>query len=213
MRSRRSELLRRGARDPCRPQGRDRGTAARREEGCWSIMQSPMRAKPWAASSPNPPRRRSFSPASPRVFGLAEPPRRIEVYDNSHIQGAEAVGAMIVAGPEGFIKSQYRKFNIRSEDLDAGDDFGMMREVLTRRFRAAAQGAWRAEPANETDPDQPQAWPDLVLIDGGAGPAQRGAGRARRSRHWRSVHRRRRKGTRPRCRAANISMCRTSRPS
>ena len=69
-----------------------------------------------------------------RVFGLAEPPRRIEVYDNSHIQGAQAVGAMIVAGPEGFIKSQYRKFNIRSEDLTPGDDFGMMREVLTRRF-------------------------------------------------------------------------------
>jgi excinuclease ABC subunit C len=68
------------------------------------------------------------------AFGLARPPRRIEVYDNSHIQGANAVGAMVVAGPEGFMKSQYRKFNIKSEALAPGDDFGMMREVLRRRF-------------------------------------------------------------------------------
>jgi excinuclease ABC subunit C len=69
------------------------------------------------------------------AFGLARPPRRIEVYDNSHIQGSNAVGAMIVAGPEGFRKNQYRKFNIRSENLTPGDDFGMMREVLMRRFK------------------------------------------------------------------------------
>ncbi len=69
------------------------------------------------------------------AFGLDAPPRRIEVYDNSHIQGTDAVGAMIVAGPEGFLKSQYRKFNIRGEDLTPGDDFGMMKEVLTRRFK------------------------------------------------------------------------------
>src|SRR4051794_565854 len=69
------------------------------------------------------------------TFGLGKPPRRIEVYDNSHIQGSNAVGAMIVAGPEGFRKNQYRKFNIRSENLAPGDDFGMMREVLTRRFK------------------------------------------------------------------------------
>ncbi|MGB9370109.1 MAG: excinuclease ABC subunit UvrC [Xanthobacteraceae bacterium] len=69
------------------------------------------------------------------TFGLARAPRRIEVYDNSHIQGSNAVGAMIVAGPEGFRKNQYRKFNIRSESLTPGDDFGMMREVLTRRFK------------------------------------------------------------------------------
>jgi excinuclease ABC subunit C len=69
------------------------------------------------------------------TFGLGRPPRRIEVYDNSHIQGSNAVGAMIVAGPEGFRKNQYRKFNIRSENLTPGDDFGMMREVLTRRFK------------------------------------------------------------------------------
>jgi excinuclease ABC subunit C len=104
-----------------------------------------------------------------RVFGLAEPPRRIEVYDNSHIQGAQAVGAMIVAGPEGFLKSQYRKFNIRAEDLTPGDDFGMMREVLTRRFARLLKEHGEREPANETNPEQPQAWPDLVLIDGGQG--------------------------------------------
>ena len=69
------------------------------------------------------------------TFGLPRAPRRIEVYDNSHIQGTNAVGAMIVAGPEGFRKNQYRKFNIRSADLTPGDDFGMMREVLTRRFK------------------------------------------------------------------------------
>ncbi|HTN96796.1 MAG TPA: excinuclease ABC subunit UvrC, partial [Nordella sp.] len=104
-----------------------------------------------------------------RVFGLAEPPRRIEVYDNSHIQGAQAVGGMIVAGPEGFLKSQYRKFNIRAENLIPGDDFGMMREVLTRRFARLLKEHGEREPASETNPDQPQAWPDLVLIDGGQG--------------------------------------------
>ena len=69
------------------------------------------------------------------TFGLPRVPRRIEVYDNSHIQGSNAVGAMIVAGAEGFRKSQYRKFNIRSADLTPGDDFAMMREVLERRFK------------------------------------------------------------------------------
>ena len=68
-------------------------------------------------------------------FGLARAPRRIEVFDNSHIQGANAVGAMIVAGAEGFVKNQYRKFNIKSVDLTPGDDYAMMREVLTRRFK------------------------------------------------------------------------------
>ncbi len=69
------------------------------------------------------------------VFGLERTPRRIEVYDNSHIMGTNAVGGMIVAGPEGFVKNQYRKFNIKTEGLTPGDDFGMMREVLTRRFK------------------------------------------------------------------------------
>ena len=78
------------------------------------------------------------------VFGLAEPPRRIEVYDNSHIMGAQAVGGMIVAGPEGFSKAHYRKFNIKSTDLTPGDDFAMMREVLTRPPHEGG-AAWRAQ--------------------------------------------------------------------
>src|SRR4051812_47571299 len=81
------------------------------------------------------------------TFGLGKPPRRIEVYDNSHIQGSNAVGAMIVAGPEGFRKNQYRKFNIRSENLTPGDDFGMMREVLTRRFKRLLSEAPRSSAA------------------------------------------------------------------
>nr|WP_255702936.1 excinuclease ABC subunit UvrC [Roseivivax sp. GX 12232] len=94
------------------------------------------------------------------AFGLDGPPERIEVYDNSHIQGTNAVGAMIVAGPEGFLKSQYRKFNIRGEELTPGDDFGMMKEVLTRRFKRL----------QKEDPDRDKGmWPDLLLIDGGAG--------------------------------------------
>ncbi|CAN5308542.1 excinuclease ABC subunit UvrC [soil metagenome] len=103
-----------------------------------------------------------------QVFGLADPPKRIEVYDNSHIQGANPVGAMIVAGPEGFIKSQYRKFNIRTEDI-AGDDFAMMREVLTRRFARLLKEHGERLPANESGSVEPAAWPDLVLIDGGQG--------------------------------------------
>ncbi len=102
------------------------------------------------------------------TFGLPETPRRVEVYDNSHIMGTNAVGAMIVAGPEGFEKNQYRKFNIRSESLVPGDDFGMMREVLKRRFSRLL----RESPRDEiTDDDDAAAspWPDLVLIDGGAG--------------------------------------------
>jgi len=98
--------------------------------------------------------------------GLAEaldlegPPKRIEVYDNSHIQGTNAVGAMIVAGPEGYEKNSYRKFNIRGDDLTPGDDFGMMKEVLTRRFQRLLKD----------DPNRDQGnWPDLLLIDGGAG--------------------------------------------
>ena len=80
-----------------------------------------------------------------KAFGLAEPPRRIEVYDNSHIMGTEAVGAMIVAGPLGFEKNQYRKFNIRSTTITPGDDFGMMREVLQRRFTRLLKEAAKKE--------------------------------------------------------------------
>ncbi|MEJ6390339.1 excinuclease ABC subunit UvrC [Gymnodinialimonas ulvae] len=94
------------------------------------------------------------------AFDLDAPPKRIEVYDNSHIQGTNAVGGMIVAGPDGFMKSQYRKFNIRGDDLTPGDDFGMMKEVLNRRFKRLL----KEDPDRETE-----AWPDLLLIDGGAG--------------------------------------------
>jgi excinuclease ABC subunit C len=80
------------------------------------------------------------------TFGLTAPPRRIEVYDNSHMQGSNAVGAMIVAGPEGLRKNQYRKFNIKSADITPGDDFGMMREVLTRRFKRLLNEKPRASP-------------------------------------------------------------------
>ena len=94
------------------------------------------------------------------AFDLPAPPRRIEVYDNSHIQGAAPVGGMVVAGPEGWMKSQYRKFNIKGTEIAPGDDFGMMREVLTRRFSRLLKD----------DPDRAsEAWPDLLLIDGGAG--------------------------------------------
>ncbi|MBN8996043.1 MAG: excinuclease ABC subunit UvrC [Rhizobiales bacterium] len=100
-------------------------------------------------------------------FGLAAVPKRIEVYDNSHIMGTNPVGAMIVAGPEGFVKNQYRKFNMRSEELTPGDDYAMMREMLTRRFsRLIREAAPREVPA-ESETIGP--WPDLVLIDGGRG--------------------------------------------
>lgn len=100
------------------------------------------------------------------TFGLDAPPRRIEVYDNSHIQGTNAVGGMIVAGTEGLSKKHYRTFNIKNEDLTPGDDFGMMREVLTRRFtRLANESEIDAEDDATGMPD----WPDVLLIDGGAG--------------------------------------------
>ena len=94
------------------------------------------------------------------AFDLEAPPERIEVYDNSHIQGAHAVGAMIVAGPEGMMKNQYRKFNIKGDDITPGDDFGMMKEVIKRRFSRLIK----------EDPDRRSgSWPNLLLIDGGAG--------------------------------------------
>ena len=101
------------------------------------------------------------------AFDLSEPPERVEVYDNSHIQGTNAVGAMIVAGPEGFMKNSYRKFNIKGDDLTPGDDFGMMKEVLHRRFKRLLT----------EDPDREKGmWPDLLLIDGGAGQVSAVAG-------------------------------------
>jgi excinuclease ABC subunit C len=97
------------------------------------------------------------------TFGLDNRPRRIEVYDNSHIQGAHAIGAFIVAGPDGFEKGQYRKFNIKSAELTPGDDYAMMREVLSRRFARLVK--------EEASDDAGKKWarPDLVLIDGGPG--------------------------------------------
>jgi excinuclease ABC subunit C len=115
------------------------------------------------------------------TFALPRSPRRIEVYDNSHIGGSNAVGAMVVAGPEGFRKNQYRKFNIRSQDIKPGDDYGMLREVLQRRFkrlleenpRLSADDALAAvltgEPGEGDEHGDDQPWPDLVLIDGGQG--------------------------------------------
>ncbi|MGL5012239.1 MAG: excinuclease ABC subunit UvrC, partial [Paracoccaceae bacterium] len=101
------------------------------------------------------------------AFDLDAPPKRIEVYDNSHIQGTNAVGGMIVAGPEGFLKSQYRKFNIKSDAGANSDDFGMMKEVLTRRFDRLL----KEDPDRKSD-----MWPDLLLIDGGAGQVSAVAG-------------------------------------
>ena len=111
-----------------------------------------------AASRRNRPRKPRSSTRLAELFELDETPERIEVFDNSHISGTNPVGAMIVAGLEGFIRSQYRKFNIRSEHLAPGDDYAMMREMLTRRFGKIAKNpveGWEA--------------PDLVLIDGGPG--------------------------------------------
>ncbi len=101
------------------------------------------------------------------TLALPEVPKRIEVYDNSHIQGTNAVGAMIVAGPDGFIKNQYRKFNIKSEGLTPGDDYAMMREVLQRRFKRLLTPP--ADGPKPKDDDSFPQWPDLVIIDGGRG--------------------------------------------
>ena len=97
------------------------------------------------------------------AFGLERPIRRVEIYDNSHIMGTNAIGAMVVAGPEGFVKNQYRTFNIKSADLTPGDDYAMMREVLTRRFARLIRHGETAEAGSFPDT------PDLVVIDGGRG--------------------------------------------
>lgn len=100
-----------------------------------------------------------------QVFGLAQPPQRIEVYDNSHISGTGTVGAMVVAGPEGLMKNAYRKFNIKAAELAPGDDYASMREVLSRRFMRA----------QKEDPERTLGqWPDLVLLDGGLGQLNTG---------------------------------------
>ncbi|ACI54380.1 excinuclease ABC, C subunit [Rhizobium leguminosarum bv. trifolii WSM2304] len=108
------------------------------------------------------------------TFGLAYAPQRIEIYDNSHIMGTNAVGGMVVAGPEGFVKNQYRKFNIKSTDITPGDDFGMMKEVMTRRFsrlikeEGIPDRTAQATAADAADMPFP-TWPDVILIDGGQG--------------------------------------------
>jgi excinuclease ABC subunit C len=113
-----------------------------------------------------------------QAFGLEKAPRRVEVYDNSHIMGTNAVGAMIVAGANGFMKQHYRTFNMKSEDLKPGDDYGMMREMLHRRFARLVKEEPRVPeidaetPAVAAPDDSFPAWPDLVLIDGGAGQLQ-----------------------------------------
>ena len=138
------------------------------------------------------------------AFGLDGRPERIEVYDNAHIQGTNAVGGMIVAGPEGFQKNQYRKFNIRGEDLTPGDDYGMMREVMRRRFarlvkeEEAGEDAVRARPAADRRRRR---------------PAGRGAGGAGRSGPGRHPRRRRGQGAGPRRRAGAVLHARASRPS
>jgi len=105
-----------------------------------------------------------------KTFALEQVPRRIEVYDNSHIQGTNAVGAMIVAGEEGLSKKHYRTFNIKSEDITPGDDFGMMSEVMTRRFtRLANESPDQNDPRTEQESASMPDWPDIVLIDGGKG--------------------------------------------
>ncbi len=108
------------------------------------------------------------------TFGLSRVPRRIEVYDNSHIMGTNAVGAMIVSGPDGFAKAHYRKFNIRSTEASPGDDFAMMREVMERRFSRLKKEHGEAPPVTDNDADTETdttmpAWPELLLIDGGQG--------------------------------------------
>ena len=131
-----------------------------------------MPARRSAGGWPRRRRKRGCWLDSQQTFGLERTPVRIEVYDNSHIMGTNAVGGMIVAGPEGFVKNQYRKFNIRSTDITPGDDFGMMREVMERRFSRLIKehGARAAD-------DRRRArrctgfpvWPDVILIDGGQG--------------------------------------------
>jgi excinuclease ABC subunit C len=105
-----------------------------------------------------------------QAFGLDNALRRVEIYDNSHIMGTHAVGAMVVAGAAGFMKAHYRTFNIKGEDLTPGDDYGMMREVLKRRFaRLMKEVPVEAPLTAADDPEAFPSWPDLIIIDGGRG--------------------------------------------
>ena len=141
-----------GAVQQGRAQMRDPRAAARRQDRHRRARRPATRARRWRAGWPRPPRSAPCSRACRQRFGLARAPRRVEVFDNSHIQGASAVGAMIVAGPEGFVKNQYRKFNIKSADLAPGDDYAMMREVLTPPLQAAGAGRGRGANGRVSDP-------------------------------------------------------------
>ena len=177
-------------------------------------MRCRTRARRSAGGWPRPRRRGGCSRGFAETFGLRASPRRIEVYDNSHIMGTNAVGAMVVAGPEGFVKNQYRKFNIRSTEITPGDDFGMMREVMQRRFSRLIKEHERpdsppsdrrrnADVAEEDDMSQGMpAWPDVILIDGGQGQMSAVRVDPRRARHIERSHGdRHRQGRRSRGRA------------
>ena len=146
-----------------------------------------MRARRWRRRLAERGTQRTLLEGVARVFGLDAPPERIEVYDNSHIQGTAPIGAMIVAGPEGFIKNAYRKFNIKTEGA-AGDDFAMMREVLTPPLRPRAQGESRARRGALARPGADRRRP---------GPARSGAPGADRARPRGHRHGRHRQGPRP----------------
>ena len=162
-----AESARRRAGGEGRPQGRGLRAQARREEGADRACadQCARGARPQARGhrDPGP----AAGSARRHARNCRGAPQRIEVYDNSHIKGTNAVGAMIVAGPDGFVKNQYRKFNIKSEGLTPGDDYGMMREVLERRFKRLLDAVRRRQ--GESRRRSVPQWPDLVLIDGGRG--------------------------------------------
>jgi excinuclease ABC subunit C len=156
-----------------RRRARSRSRAeARRENATWSPTRQPTPAKRSAAGWPRPPRSAKLLAGWPKRSNLDAPPRRIEVYDNSHIMGTNAVGAMIVAGPDGLRQEPVPQVQHQVGDLTPGDDFGMMREVLTRRFsRLVKEEGTQTAGGNrdEDDAGLPAVWPGPLLIDGGAG--------------------------------------------
>ena len=207
-------LLAEALSDQERPQGRGRACRSAASARNWSQHALANAREALARKLADTSSQQKLLKALTETFALPRAPRRIEVYDNSHIAGTNAVGAMVVAGPEGFRKNQYRKFNIRSPDLTPGDDYGMMREVLQRRFKrllaesaAAVSSTTRWPPmltGEADDDDDEQPWPDLVLIDGGQGQlnaATRDAGRAGRHRRAAGRHR---QGAGPRRRARDL---------
>ena len=200
----------RGALDPRRGAGRDPRAAARRAAPAHRIC---------AAQRPEALGRRLADTSSQQkllvslgqAFGLAKAPRRVEVYDNSHIMGTNAVGAMVVAGANGFMKQHYRTFNMKSEDLKPGDDYGMMREMLQRRFARLVKeepqqrpdGGWqRRDGTTMRFPGLARSRPHRRR-QGAAGGGAPGAGGGRRRRERRRADRHR-QGPRPRRRARDL---------